>query len=84
VPTKDLIQESNLKASELKARKIANNLEKASQLEETAKQYLAFGGKSLLIPLLLEKQQTTGQAKGSQDNRRSIATTWRRGNGHRP
>jgi hypothetical protein len=63
VPTKDLVQESNLKASELKARNTVNNLEKASQLEEIAKQFLAFGGKGLIIPLLLEKQQTTGQAK---------------------
>lgn len=60
VSTNDLSQESNLKAIELKARIIKDELKKAEQLEEVAKQYIVFGKKHLLIPLLLEKKQLTG------------------------
>jgi len=60
VSTRDLIEECTLKSLELKSRSIVDNVAKAGQLEETAKKYLAFGGKSLLIPILLEKQQLTG------------------------
>ena len=62
IPTKDIAQECNLKAIELRNRKAFTNLERAALLEDTAKQYLAFGGKSLMIPLLLQKQQITGTA----------------------
>jgi hypothetical protein len=60
VPTKDIVEECTLKSLEIKNRSIVDDIAKAGQLEETAKKYLVFGGKSLLIPLLLEKQQLTG------------------------
>jgi hypothetical protein len=63
VPVKDLVQECRLKAMELSAKLSTNSLDKAAQLEEIAKQYMVFDGTSLLIPLLLEKQQTTGELK---------------------
>lgn len=63
VATSDLVQECRLKASEIRNSNVSDSLARATQLEETAKQYLAFGGKSLMIPLLLEKQQMNGIAK---------------------
>jgi hypothetical protein len=63
VSTRDIVEECTLKSLEIKNRSIVDNVAKAGQLEDTAKKYLVFGGKSLLIPLLLEKQQLTGLAR---------------------
>jgi hypothetical protein len=61
VSTEILAQECSLKASELKARIEGVPVERAGKLEEVAKGYLSLGGRSLLIPLLLGKQQVTAQ-----------------------
>jgi hypothetical protein len=63
VPTEILAQECDLKALELRARTVIAPIERATQLEEVAKKYLAVGGRSLLVPLLIEKQQTSGQIR---------------------
>jgi hypothetical protein len=63
ISTETLAQECELKASELKARSIATSAQRAEQLEEVAKKYLAFGGRSLLVSLLLEKRQDSAQIK---------------------
>ena len=63
VSTEILAQECDLKALELRAKSVESSIERATQLEDVAKKYLSFGGQSLLISLLLEKKQTTGQIK---------------------
>jgi len=63
VSTEKLATECELKASELKARSISISAQRAEQLEEVAKKYLAFGEQSLLVPLLLEKHQTSAQVR---------------------
>lgn len=63
VSTKDLSQECELKASEMNATSIKDNLQKATQIEEVAKKYMTHGSKGLLLSLLIEKHQTTGQSK---------------------
>jgi hypothetical protein len=61
VSTEILAQECKLKAFELRARSRTVSSESASELEETAKEYLAMGNRSLLLPLLLEKKQVSAQ-----------------------
>lgn len=58
-----LSQECDLKTEELKAWKIENLSQRAEKLEEVAKGYLSIAKYSLLVPLLLEKKQISGQAK---------------------
>jgi hypothetical protein len=64
VSTKSLTQECKLKALELRARSRTTPSEAASELEETAKEYLSMGNLSLVLPLLLEKKQVTAQNIG--------------------
>jgi hypothetical protein len=64
VQTAILANECQLKALEIQARNLTNSLERAAQLEEVAKKYLLLGNQSLVVPLLLEKQQVSGQARG--------------------
>jgi hypothetical protein len=61
VSTESLAQECKLKAFELRAGSRTVSSESASELEETAKEYLAMGNRSLLLPLLLEKKQVSAQ-----------------------
>jgi hypothetical protein len=61
VSTESLAKECKLKAFELRARGRTVSSESASELEETAKEYLAMGNYSLLLPLLLEKKQVSAQ-----------------------
>jgi hypothetical protein len=64
VSTKSLTQECKLKALELRARSKKIASEVASELEETAKEYLSLGSLSLVLPLLLERKQVTAKNLG--------------------
>lgn len=64
VSTESLTQECKLKALELRARSKTVPSEAASELEETAKEYLSLGNQDLVLPLLLEKKQVTAQNLG--------------------
>jgi hypothetical protein len=64
VSTSSLAQECKLKAFELRARSKTVPSEIANELEETAKEYLSIGNRSLLLPLLLERKQVSAQNLG--------------------
>lgn len=62
ISTEFLAQECKLKAFELRARNMPSPLESAEELEKMAKEYLSMGGRSLLLPLLMNKKQISSQS----------------------
>ena len=61
ISTESLAQECKLKAFELRANNRASILERADEFEKIAKEYLSMGGRSLMLPLLMEKKQISSQ-----------------------
>jgi hypothetical protein len=61
ISTEFLAQECKLKALELRARRITPPAQKADGFEEIAKEYLSMRGRSLLLPLLMDKKQISSQ-----------------------